>query len=435
MEAVVEEIGPCRKLLKITVPVEHVSREVDKTFRQIIQSSNFPGFRRGHVPRSFLERKYGDRIYQDIKRDLIVSSFEEAVSKNEIKPLGDPEIDIEKVPFDPSGPLYFEITVEVRPDFDVPPYKGLSTIKEPVSVVEQEVDAAMQSLARSRASLEPLEPADATPTDVVIADVEVVRGETKLGANENVQFIPSEEKVLGLQVPGMGPHFQGAAALEPKTFEVDLPKSVEIGGERGGKATIRIAPREVKRLKVPTVDDRWAKEMDFDSLDQLRDHVKQQVQQSKERDSWRAVEERILDQLLEKTRFDVPKSIVEKEMERAFHRARVQMQMDGLAEDEILQRLEAQRDRREEEMERAFKKAFILEKIAEAEHIFVTEEKVTEALSSIAQSYGKWPHEVRTYFEENNLLPQLRSEIRERLTREFLRNEAKIEERSIPRVR
>ncbi|MBI1851688.1 MAG: trigger factor [Planctomycetes bacterium] len=435
MEAVVEEIGPCRKLLKITVSGERVSQEVNKTFQQIIQSSNFPGFRKGHVPRKFLERKYGERIYHDIKRDLIASSFEEAMSEKKITALGSPEIDIEKVPFDPSGPLYFEITIEVRPDFDLPSYKGLAAIKEPVSVVEQEVDAAMKSFAKSRATLEPLSPAEVTPDDVVIADCEVARGDQKIGANENVQFVPSEEKLLGLRVPGLGARFTGAQALDPCEFEVELPQSVEIAGERGGKATLRIVPREVKRLKVPTVDDRWAKELDFDSLDQLRDNVKSQVQQSKERDAWRAVEDRILDQLLDKTRFDVPKSIVQKEMERAFHRARVQMQMDGLAEDEILQRLETQRDRREEEMERAFKKVFILERIAEAEHIFVTEEQMTEALASIAQSYGKWPNEVRAYFEENNLLPQLRSEIRERLTREFLRNNATIEERSIPRVR
>lgn len=435
MQAVVEEIGPCKKLLKITVPSERVSEQVKKSFQDIVQSSYFPGFRRGHVPRRLIERKYGDQIYKEIKRDLIVSSIEEAIEQNKLTPLGDPEFDIEKIPFTPEGPLYFEIAVEVRPDFELPSYKGMHVFKEPVSISEQEVEHALRSLARNRANLEPLEAAQATVNDLVIADCEVLRGEQSIARQEGVQFIPAEGRVLGLKVPELAATFVGPKSVEPAEFDVELPKGVELGGQKGGVVRLKISPTEVKRLKLPSIDDRWAKDMDFDSLDDLRNHLKAQVQQSKERDAWREAEERILDQILEKTAFDVPKGLVEREMNRAFHRARLQMQMDGLSEEAILERLEAQRDRREEEMERAFKKGFILERIAEKEHLFVSEERVNEAIASIAESYGKWPNEVRAHFEENRLLPQLRVELRERLTREFLRQCATVEERSVPRVR
>lgn len=418
----VEDVGPCKKKLKVRVPAEAVASEFDKNYREISGNVVLPGFRRGKVPRTVIEKRYGKEITREVKQKLIERSFEEAITRHQMQPMSRPELDIDAVTAEPGKSLEYEVTLEVRPTFEIRRYKGFKAVKPPVVVGERDVDEALVSLARSRATLVPVEGGKAREGDVAIVDIAVRRGEDQLGGKENAAIQLTEDRLLGWKAPGLKEALLGKGEGDVVEVEFAFPKT-----ERSeGNATATLLVKDVKAIQVPEPNDAWAKELDFDSVKELRDNLRSQIAGRREQDAERAVEDAILDQILNDTPFDVPESLARSQTEQSAARLRVQLQMDGKSEDEINRIVVDFRDKGLEDMVRALKKGFVLDKIATLEKIFVTEDEVNEHLEAMARQSGKWPHEMREELEAQGLLNEVRSEIRERKARATLRTLSEI---------
>ncbi|MCP4265243.1 MAG: trigger factor family protein, partial [Candidatus Brocadiaceae bacterium] len=151
MNVEIEEVGPCKKLLKIEIPKETIEGEWQKQLKEVSRMAKVPGFRKGKAPRKLLEKNYGDKIMDDVKRAIVSDSYQQAIEKNKLSPVGDP--DISDIDLELGKPLKFEITLEVLPTFELGEYKGMQLKSKPVSVTDEDIDKALETISKQKAQL------------------------------------------------------------------------------------------------------------------------------------------------------------------------------------------------------------------------------------------------------------------------------------------
>ncbi len=144
MNIEIEEVGPCKKLLKIEIPKEAIEGEWQKQLGEVSRMAKLPGFRKGKAPRKLLEKNYGDKIMDDVKRAVVSDSYQQAIENNKLSPVGDP--DISDIDLELGKPLKFEVTLEVLPTFELGEYKGMQLKSKSVSVTDEDIDKALETI-------------------------------------------------------------------------------------------------------------------------------------------------------------------------------------------------------------------------------------------------------------------------------------------------
>jgi len=428
-QATVEDVGPCRRKLRITVPSSQISQEVEKSYRELLAQVRLPGFRQGHVPRRVLERRFGDEIWKEVKQSIISTSFHETLQSESLEPIGDPEIDYEGIQIDPAVDLTYEVTIEIKPDVRLDGYKGMNIHRPAVEATAEEVQEALQGLARSRSVLEP-HTGPSELSSVLIADLELVQNDEVIETREDVSLQPERGHILGVPSPSLPDALIGLEKGAHVELELDLSqggKATVVGEEPPPRTVARVKVKDVKTVVTPEIADAWAKELDFEDLADLTDNVRKRLLQKKTRDTELSIEEQLVDRLLEQCPFEMPQKVVEQELERAVGRYRIRLQIEGIQdENELDSHVADYRRRAETEVVKDFQKAFLLDKLASMEKIYVTEDEIDQQISAIAAAHGKGPDEVKEHYESRNMLPDLRAQIREAKARRFLRENAEI---------
>jgi len=425
LDATIEEIGPCKKRLSIQVSAERVTEEIDKQFEEVIRTYQFKGFRRGKAPRLLVERQLGEPIRAEVMQNLVLDTFQEALDEHGLELLGEPHTDFDGA-IERGKPFEFRVTFEVRPEFEVPDLSEVEVEREVAPVTDEAIDGALERLARSRATYEDADDDELRPEDLVLARVRLgQKGETVLQKDE-YSFVPGEKRIFGLAVDDLPERIESASKGDELEFEIEIPQY--LAGKRlaAGPAELTVEPFRVQRMRMPAIDDELARAFDFDDLDALREDIRKDLQQEAAREADREVENRILDALLERVSFEIPESVLERELDATLERQRIRLQLEGKPMLEIEESLDLARGRQRDEVVAMLRKGFLLDSIARAQRIYVTEEMVEATMQVLAGQEGRPIEEVRRYFEEGDRLRRLRTELRERLTREALRKRAKI---------
>lgn len=430
LDAAIEDIGPCKKRVSITIPGDRVSEEIEKQYADIIQNYNFKGFRKGKVPRRLVEKQLGDSILGEVRQNLMQDSFEKALEEHELTPLGEPDLgDENELEVEAGKPLSFSIEFEVRPTFDLPDIKKLKAERVVEPVTDAMVDESLERLAKQRGTYAPCEDfGSIRPDDLVKAETALLQNDETVLHHDDFSVVPGEKRLYGFRVDDLADRLADAKLGKSVEFEIEVPEYLAGGRSHltEGAATIRLTPRSVERMEVPAIDDEFAKTLDFDSLDDLREDIRKHGALEQERAADRKVEESLLDSLVEATPFDVPEGIVDQQLEYSVERERIRMQIEGVPNLEIEEKLDLSRGKQRDDIVLGMKKAFLLEKVAKQEKIFVTEEMVYATVQAMAQQQGRDPQELLNELAERRQLADLRTELRERITRETLRKKAEV---------
>lgn len=432
MDSTVEEVGPCKKKLTIKVPSQKIHEEIEKSYEELLSSVQLPGFRKGRVPRRLLEKRFGPEIQKDVKQNVIASSFHDAMEENQFNLLGEPEIDYEGIELNPDQDLTFEVTVEVKPEIELQDYRGMKVERPSMEVSSEQVQASLEQLAKSRATMEPADSA-AEADHVLFCDLVLLQNGEIIESREEVRISPNQGHILGVPAVDLEQKLVGLEPGAEVQIELDLSqgKSEEDGEEAGDPEKVetvaKVTVKEIKKVLVPEINDAWAVELDYDDLAELSDHIRKQLSQKQEREIDRAIEDRLLTELLDRSDFQIPEGVVDRELEQAAGRYRIRLQVDGLEdENELDSKVAEYRSKAASEVYQDFRKAFLLDKLATIEKIYVTEDELEAQLHAIASAHGKTPEEVREYYENRNLMSDLRVQIREAKARAFLRTHAEI---------
>jgi trigger factor len=425
---IVEDVGPCKKHLKITIPKEDIEKKVEENYKRLASTASVAGFRKGRVPRKLLERRFSDDVLEDVKQTILTEASQKAVEEKGLKPIGDPSFD--NVAFEPNKDCIFEITLEVEPDFDLPVYKGLELHRDRVSVDDEEVARGLDGLRMQRARLE-LMPAG-TPVaadDVIICDWKMVSENETVADQKDAELLVRGRRSGGLEMEqDLSETLAGAKFGERSEVKAKFLDSYPVEKWRGKEGALTVEVKEVRRPVAPELNEEFAKAMDFDSLADLKQAVLRSITQSKEREVSLALEQQAFDQLLAAAPFELPQGVLKAQARHIMLRQQYRLRQRGVPAEEIEKHMDDLRNASEESAARNLKIFFILDRIAEKEKIFVTEDEVESRIAAMAGSYGLTPQRMRAQIEQEGSLSELRAGLRENKVVDFLLKNARIEE-------
>ncbi|MEE9260903.1 MAG: trigger factor [Candidatus Scalindua sediminis] len=422
MKVEIEEIGPCKKLLKVEIPKEKIDDEWQEQLKELCKMADLPGFRKGKAPRSLVEKKFGDRLMEDVKQKLVSSTYEEVVEKNKLSPVGEPEIS--DVNMELGKPLNFEVKMEVLPTFEIGEYKGIQLKKESVSITDKDIKAALKTISGQKTQLTIVKDGKVEDDDYIICDCKVIVGRKIVFKDEDLEVMVSGSTVADINVPDLKSNLLGTKSGGKCSIDVQLGDNFSVEQYRNKSAKLEISVKEIKRPVSPEIDDEMAKQMGYDSLAELSEFVSKKLEAEKKRMVDNDMREQICKNLLEMANFDLPKDVIESQTNKRLHRYQIELLNRGTPLEEIEKDMGNLKNASEESVIKDFKLSLILERIAEKEKIFVTEAEVNQRINTLANMYGTEPSKMRNQLEKIGNIPNLRYQMKESKTVDFLIKEA-----------
>ncbi|MGO2659456.1 trigger factor [Mycetocola reblochoni] len=393
MKSTVEQLSPTRVKIAITVTPDDLKPAIAHAYEHIAEQVNIPGFRKGKVPPPIIDQRVGKgAVLEHAVNEGLDGFFRQAVSDNSIRVLGRPEADITTWPSDKdfSGDLVVEVEVDVRPEVTLPDYAAITVQVDPVETAESDVD---EELERLRARFGTLVSVDrpATTGDFVQLDLVASIDGAEVDRAEGI----SHEVGSGELIKGLDEAVDTLTAGETTTFTAPL-----MGGEHEGEdAEISVTVTAVKERELAEANDDFAQiASEFDTLDELRASLSEQVAQRAAFGQGNQAREKLVEALLEAVEVPVPAKLVEDEVHR---------HLEGE------KRLEDDEHRAEvtEASEKAFAQQILLDTVVEAENIQVNQDELTQYLIQGASQYGMEPGEFIKILDENNQIPSMVGEV------------------------
>jgi len=426
MNIEIEEVGPCKKLLKFEIPKETIDDEWQKQLKEVSRMAKVPGFRKGKAPRKLLEKNYGDKIMDDVKRAVVSGSYQQAIEENKLSPIGDP--DIGNFDLELGKPLKFEITLEVLPTFELGDYKGMKLQRKPVSVTDEDIDKALETISKQKAQLAIVKTGKVKVEDFIICDCEVGINDEVVWSDQELEVMVSGSHVADINVPDLKDRLVGAKSGDKVSVDVELGDSFSVEQHRNKSAKMEISIKEIKRPKSPKIDDELAKQVGYDTLGELKEFMSKRLEMEKKRMAEGEMQEQISSKLIEMADFEMPEDMIKHHTNERLHKYQLDLVNKGTPQEEIEKHTEDMKSASEEAVVRDFKMSLVLEHIAEKERIFVTEDDVNRRISEMAGMYGLDAAGMKKQLEKMNSMSNLRHQLRESKTLNLLMKEANIEE-------
>jgi trigger factor len=413
MQTTVETTEPHTVKLTIEVPEDEFGKDLDRTYRAIANQIKIPGFRKGKVPKQIIDTQIGQgAIFEEFVNSSVPAYFRKAVADEDLAPITDPDIDVQQL--EPGKPFVFSATVEVRPrlSFGGSDYTGIKVTKPSVEVTEQEIDDWIERLRERFSELEPVG-RPVQEGDFVTVDLTVMKGGEKVeqaSREDYLYFVGSGEVGEKLDVELVG-------AKPGAILKVSDALPERFGEELGGAAVeIRVLVKDVKARRLPEVDDDFAKTAsEFDTIQQLRDDLRERLTEVKEREATAALRDLALEAMIDKVDVDLPQSLIDEETDHRIHHARDRAERMGVGLEKMLElqgwdEARLREDSREHAI-RAIKSDLVLEGIARNESLEVTAEEIGAEIAVLAQAYGREPKSVAKDLERSGQVVTLAGDI------------------------
>lgn len=425
----VEDAGPATKKISIEIPPERIKTKIEEQFKEIRREAAIPGFRPGHAPQKLIEKRFAADVKDQVRRTLVSESYEQALEKNNLNVLGEPEFeDAEKIELPEEGSLSFSFTVEVQPEFTVPDLKGLKISKPKIDVNAENVDQAMNNLREQQGSLVPVEDRGVEEKDYLLADVHVKDGETVVAHQQEAQIVARPGRIAGIQVDDLAKQLSGLKADETRTFTVKAPDTHPNESLRGKDLQVEVKLKEIKKLELAEINEEFLSELGFKDEAELREALKEQMVQRIEYDVQQNMREQVNKHLLETIHFDLPAKLSAKQTERVVNRRAVDLMMRGLSRDAIESNVEKLQAGADAEAARELKLFFILQKLAQDLGVEVDESELNGRIAMLAAQRGKRPEKLKQDMAKDGTLANLYLTMREQKAIDKVLEGATIEE-------
>ncbi len=308
MKLDVTELGPVKRTVRIEVPAADVSKRFQDAYAELRSQVRIPGFRPGKAPQALLEKRYAKTVEDDVIRQLIPEYYSKAMKETGFKPVAVDLPPIERITIKNGTPLVFTTTVEIKPVFELREYTGVTLTQDTRVITEEDLDKAMQALRHQHAQIETVQEDRAIAVeDIVQVAIERVEGANALGG-----FKPETHLIrIGDQTPIYG------AVLD----DAILGRKKGAAFEAGGPAlTVWGTVQALKHRVLPDLDDEFAKDLgEYTTLAELRDKVKRQLERSLQQDIDETYKDLLMKRLVERHHFDVPESLVRRELDAMVH--------------------------------------------------------------------------------------------------------------------
>lgn len=403
------ETSPVLRTLTVEVAAARVREAFDAAYKDLGRSVNVRGFRPGKAPRKVLENLYGAALLEEIERTLVSDSLPKAVLQAGVAPIADPEVEAEKPA--PDRAFKYTARIEVMPRIELPEWRGLPGTKPATRVEDADIDAELQALRQRRALLLDSEtPADAG--SVVTIDYEgSIDGKLFDGGSAESSLV---EIGSGGYIPGFEDQLKGARAGEARELRVTFPDDYAAEELRGKHAVFAVRVRAVQRREIPELTDDFAKALGDEgvaTVAALEARVRSDLAARRERAARDELRRSVLEALVARAAFDVPPGLTERRLKQRLELAHQQL-AQMMPHEELHQRLSQWEEDWRSDAEREVRESLLLEAIADAEKLEVSDRDLDDRIAQMARDQGLAAERLRKQYEERGMLDNLRARLR-----------------------
>jgi trigger factor len=407
-----------KREIQVEIPAEEVTRETETLIQKYQKMARLPGFRRGHVPASIIRQRFSEELKSDVVEALVPRYFRQETQKLGLTPVSQPRVT--DLHIHQGEPLRFKASFEVLPEIKVEGYKELRADKPEISVTDQEVEEALKSLQEQHATFATVEGRPLAEGDFAQVSLD---GEPKEGEGQPVHMNEILVEIAGKNtMPEFTENLRGASAGEERSFDVKYPEDSQDKRLAGKSFTYTVKVHSIKQKNLPELNEAFAKELgEFANLDEVRKRIREGLEAERKHAAEHAAKDRLVEELVKRNEFEVPESLVERQIDVRLERGLRALAAQGMKPEDMKKmdfaRLRAgQRDQAVQEV----KSSLLLEKIADEEKIEVSDEELNQEIDALAKQSKQTSEAIRARLTRDGALDRIRTRIRNEKTLNFL---------------
>lgn len=417
-----------KNMAKLTIEVGAV--ELDKAIESAYQKQkgkiSIPGFRKGKVPRQVVEKMYGKEVfYEDAANILIPDAYEKALDECEENIVSSPKIDVTQI--EAGKPFIFTAEVALKPEVKLGKYKGVKVEKSDVAVTDEEVDEVIEKERESNARNIAVEDRAVKDGDMTVIDFEgFVDGEAfEGGKGENYPLTIGS----GAFIPGFEEQLIGAEIGKEAEVNVTFPEDYHAENLKGKAAVFKCTVKEIKEKELPELDDEFASEVsEFETLTEYKEDVKKNLEEKKIKEAKESKEREAVEAVVDLSEMDIPEAMIETQQRQMVDEFAQRITMQGLSMEQYFQftgtSYQQMLENVKPQAEKRIQSRLVLEAIAEAEKIEVSDEEFEKELETMAEVYQMDAAKVKEMLGEKEM-KNIRQDLAVKKAAEFVAENAK----------
>lgn len=414
----IKDVGPCKKHVKVTVDRGQIDKRFDERFTELVFSDQpqVRGFRPGKAPRKMIEKQYYDSVAEEIKSQVLMASLEQLAEEQTIAPLSPPEFDPTLLNIPKEGPFVYEFDIEVRPEFELPDYKGMKLRRPVHTFTATEVEAEKKRLLEPYGQLVPKEPAVAELFDTLTADVTISFKDKEINKLEEVRVKVEPQLALSDGVAeDFGEKMKGAKPGDVRTVDITLSQETTAEQLRGQKVQATFTIKDVKTTRPPEITQDFLEEVFAVSTPESFTELVQAVLERRlEYTQRQAARQQVLEQIAAASAWELPQDMLRKQARKTLARKMMEMKNAGMSDEQIKGRRRILEQDVLKSTEAALKEHFVLQKVAEVEKIEIEQEDIDQEIDRIAEQSGESFRKVKARLEKEDLMEAVAADLLER---------------------
>ncbi len=415
MKADLADVNDTRKTLTIEIPSDVVDARIDHIAKDYTRKVRIPGFRPGKAPARVIKQRFKDQILHDVAHDLVPRAIDDALRERGVEPVSAP--DVRDVSVEEGQALTFTASFDTVPSFEVGDYAAI-TIARPSGRIEDEaVDNAMKRLQDRAAKFEPVEDRGVVDGDIVTVDLERTDASGAKDEHKDVAI----EMGASANPPGFDGHLLGLEVGGVKAFTIAYPQDYPSGELANTNVSYTVTVKAIKRRVLPELDDEFAKDLgEFETLEALKARVREDLEHEGKHAVERAVRSALMKQLAARVPFDLPESLMEREIDRRLEEFAGRLMDQNIDPRQAGIDWSAFRESQREPAREAVGSALALDEIARREQLTVDEAEIEQEIERYAARTNRTPAAVRAALQKEGGLSRVHSGLRREKSIDFV---------------
>jgi len=426
----IKDVGPCKKHIKITIDRDMIEERIGEKVKELVKDSQVQGFRPGKAPRKVVEKRYAKELSEQVKNEVLFASLEQLAEDHDIAPLTAPNIDPGKIELPKEGPLVYEFEVEVRPQFDLPGYKGLKLRRPVKTYTPEDVQEEKRRILAPAGQVVPKPDGTAALGDVLVAELIVKDGDKEVNKIPEQNYKIENRLVFkDAIIEKFAEAVAGAKAGDTRTADLTL-SSVSADPSQAGKTLQAVFQvKDVKSVRQPDLTPEFLLgAFGVGNEEQLDELILVMLNRRLEHLQRRTAREQVVQQIAASSEWQRPEDLLMRQARKALTRRVMEMRADGIPEDEIDKRQKLLQQNILQSTALALKEHFVLQKIAETEKIDISEDDINDEIERLAAQSDQTPRRLRAQLERDDLLDSLAAEMIERKALDLILDSAEYED-------
>jgi trigger factor len=407
-----------KREIQVEIPADEVGRQTESLIQKYQKLARIPGFRRGHVPASIIRQRFSEEIKTDVVEALVPRYFRRETERLGVHPVSQPRVT--DLHLREGEPLRFKAAFEVMPDIRLEGYKELRADKPEITVLDEDVELALSDLRERHATFDTVEGRPAADGDFLQVSLD---GTPKSGEGQPVHMNEVLVEIAGKNtMPEFTENLRGASAGDVRTFDVNYPEDTQDKRLAGKTFSYTMKVGAIKQKTLPELNEEFAKGFgEFQNVEELRKRIHEQIESDRRHEAEHKAKDKLVDDLIARNDFEVPQALVEQQVDIRLERGLRALAAQGLTAEQMKKMdLERLRAGQHDQAVHDVKAALLLEKVADAENLQVSDEELDGEVESLAKQTKQTTEAVRARLTQDGGLDRIRTRIRNEKTLEFL---------------